>query len=172
MTDPDDVRLDVAAFDLVSPTAALELMRPVCAAPVWLDAIVARRPFGSLDRVIETSDSVIRSLAWTQVEKALAAHPRIGERATGADLESTWSRHEQSGAAAAADDVAARLHDGNVAYEQRFGYVFLVCATGLSAEQMLAALTERLGHDPAQEQTVVRRELGRIVALRLARTLV
>jgi 2-oxo-4-hydroxy-4-carboxy-5-ureidoimidazoline decarboxylase len=165
----DDVASrEIAAFDTAPPPAAVETLRPACASPAWRNAILAGRPYGTLAQLVAASDAVITDLPWSEVEAALAAHPRIGERAAGTDRESTWSRQEQSGAAEA---DAERLRAGNVAYEERFGHVFLLCATGRSGDQMLAALTERLTHDAPQEQVVVRRELAAIVALRLAKAL-
>ncbi len=171
MNDKPDARLDVTAFDAVSPSAALELVRPVCASPAWMDAMVARRPHGTLQRAQDVSDSVVAALAWTQVEKALEAHPRIGDRAEAAGPEASWSRQEQAGAAEADADTARRLAEGTIAYEQKFGQVFLICASGLDAGQLLDALTERLGHDRVEEQIATRRELAAITRLRLARTL-
>ena len=168
MTEP---LIDVAAFDAVSPAAAVELLRPVCASRAWLAAVTAGRPYGRLDAVAGRSDAVLAELAWPDVEEAMSAHPRIGERATGADREASWSREEQSGAAAGTTDDAAALGAGNLAYERRFGHVFLVCATGRTPRQILDALTERLDNDVDTERAVVRRELAAIVRLRLARTL-
>ncbi|MCI0688015.1 MAG: hypothetical protein L0Y54_12365, partial [Sporichthyaceae bacterium] len=105
------------------------------------------------------------------VLQALAAHPRIGERATGETREAGWSRHEQSAALDASGEVRRALAAANLAYEQRFGHVFLICATGRSDTEMLTAARARLTHDEVTEQGVVRIELGRIVALRLDRLL-
>jgi 2-oxo-4-hydroxy-4-carboxy-5-ureidoimidazoline decarboxylase len=107
---------------------------------------------------------VLRALAWTDVEQALAAHPRIGERAAGASREAAWSREEQAGASPNDELVA-----GNVAYEERFGHVFLICATGLSGAEILAEVKNRLGNEPATERDVVREELRKIVDLRLGK---
>jgi 2-oxo-4-hydroxy-4-carboxy-5-ureidoimidazoline decarboxylase len=110
---------------------------------------------------------VLAGLAWRDVEQALSAHPRIGERAAGAGREAAWSRQEQ----ADAGDIPEALREGNVAYERRFGHVFLICATGRTAAEMLAALHERLGNDAETERQTVRRELAAIVRLRLAKAL-
>ena len=101
------------------------------------------------------------------LDQALAAHARIGERRLGSTTEDRWSRTEQAGALAVDTDVQERLAEGNRRYEERFGHVFLIRAAGRSAEEMLAALEERLGHDDATERDVVRRELAEIVRLRL-----
>jgi 2-oxo-4-hydroxy-4-carboxy-5-ureidoimidazoline decarboxylase len=122
-----------------------------------------------LAALVARSDEVLAGLGWPDLEEALAAHPRIGQRAAGADRESAWSRQEQSGAADAA--VAAALREGNVEYERRFGHVFLICATGRSPDEILAALRDRLGNDDGVERDVVRGELTEIVRLRLAKTL-
>jgi 2-oxo-4-hydroxy-4-carboxy-5-ureidoimidazoline decarboxylase len=162
--------IDIAAFDAVSPTEAAALLRPACASHAWIAELVAGRPYGSLDALAARSDATIDALDWDDVEEALAAHPRIGERAAGNDREAAWSRQEQSKASDATTDIAEALRAGNVAYQDRFGHVFLICATGRTSDEMLTALTERLTHDEATERTVVRRELAAIVRLRLGKT--
>ena len=93
--------------------------------------------------------------------------PRIGDRVRAAG----WSAAEQSGAASAGETVRQALADGNLAYEERFGHVFLICATGLSGQDMLDQLRARLGHDQEAERAVVREELLKITRLRLAKLL-
>jgi 2-oxo-4-hydroxy-4-carboxy-5-ureidoimidazoline decarboxylase len=85
------------------------------------------------------------------------------------DRESTWSRAEQSGVIDSTDEVSGELREGNIAYEHRFGWVFLICAAGLSAEEMLAALRERLTNDDDRERATVRTELWKITDLRLTK---
>lgn len=140
-----------------------------CASRRWADELLARRPYRDLAALRRVSHAVLGELSWADVEEALAAHPRIGERAAGSGPEAVWSRAEQAGAA----EVSARTRDdlvaGNLAYEERFGHVFLICATGLPAEAMLRALRERLGNDVETERRVVRAELTRIVDLRLGK---
>ena len=104
------------------------------------------------------------AISWAEVAGALARHPRIGEKATGDAGDVALSASEQAGVA---DSDAAALAAGNVAYEQRFGYIYLICASGLSGAQMVAALRERLTHDDEQERHVVMEELRKIAALRL-----
>jgi len=158
---------DLSALDrlnLEEPAAAEHDLLACCASRRWADEILARRPYHDLAQLRSVSELVLRALAWTDVEQALAAHPRIGERAAGETKEAGWSREEQAGAGTN-DDLLA----GNVAYEERFGYVFLICATGLSGEEMLTALRTRLGNDPDAERDVVREELRKIVDLRLGK---
>lgn len=158
---------DQSALDrlnLEEPAAAEQDLLACCASRRWADEILARRPYRDLTQLRSVSEQVLRALAWTDVEQALAAHPRIGERARGATTEAGWSREEQAGAAPSDD-----LVKGNQDYEERFGDVFLICATGLSGADMLAALRERLGNDPEAERDVVREELRKIVELRLGK---
>jgi 2-oxo-4-hydroxy-4-carboxy-5-ureidoimidazoline decarboxylase len=158
----------IPEFDQLLVDEAVELLRPCCASRRWLDAIVSGRPYGSLEQLSAASDDVLARLDWDDVAEALAAHPRIGERTAGNDREASWSRQEQSGAADPA--VADELVAGNLAYEQRFGQVFLICATGRTAPEMLAALRSRLDNPIDVEREVVRTELRDIVRLRLIKT--
>jgi 2-oxo-4-hydroxy-4-carboxy-5-ureidoimidazoline decarboxylase len=162
-----DARIEVSAFDDAPPAEAATMIAPCCASLRWNDELVRTRPHGSLAQIIEASDAAIAGLSWLDLEQALAAHPRIGDRAQGADRESGWSRQEQAAAATPEAATQAALRAGNAAYEQRFGHVFLIFATGKSAEQVLAALRQRLGNAPEAEHEVVREELRQIVQLRL-----
>jgi 2-oxo-4-hydroxy-4-carboxy-5-ureidoimidazoline decarboxylase len=143
----------------------------VCASPAWVDAVVAARPYGDRGALRDTADRTLAGLDWTELRAALDAHPRIGQRPAGDDREAAWSRREQAGMAAAPDAVRAELAEANRAYEERFGHVFLIFATGRTDREMLAAARERLTNDDDTERAVVRGELARIVALRLARLL-
>lgn len=164
-------RVDLADFDWAGVAAGAALLAPCCASRRWIDQLVRGRPHGSLAAITTASDAAIAELGWADIEQALAAHPRIGERAQGADRESAWSRQEQSAAATPEETTIEAVRAGNVEYERRFGHVFLICATGKSGEDVLAALTRRLDNAPAAEREIVRDELRQIVALRLAKTL-
>ncbi|MFD0682932.1 2-oxo-4-hydroxy-4-carboxy-5-ureidoimidazoline decarboxylase [Actinomadura fibrosa] len=150
---------------LVSDEARAELLA-CCASGRWADAVVAGRPYADLEALRAASARALADLDWADVEEALAAHPRIGDRVRGGDRESGWSRREQSGVD---DDLRDALAEGNRAYEERFGHVFLICASGLSGAAMLDALRARLGNDERAERAVVRGELAKIVDLRLAK---
>jgi 2-oxo-4-hydroxy-4-carboxy-5-ureidoimidazoline decarboxylase len=100
-----------------------------------------------------------------------APHARDGDTRDGDTRDGEWSRQEQAGVAGASVDTMAALAAGNEAYEERFGQVFLICATGLSAAEMLAALRTRLGNDPDTEAKIVREELRKITGLRLRKLL-
>ena len=175
----DDSALTVAELDRLDRALAAAELMACCASRRWVSSMVAGRPYRSPDRLLSASDRALDELAWTDVLEAVAAHPRIGERATGgpatggpatgATIEAEWSRQEQSGAADADADAGRELVAVNRAYEARFGHVFLVCATGLSAGQLIDAARARLTNDPLTERLVVAGELGRIVRLRLAK---
>ena len=123
-----------------------------------------------LDRLLAASDAAIAGLAWADVPEALAAHPRIGERAAGASREAAWSRGEQAGAAGAGGDVQAGLAAGNAEYEARFGHVFLICAAGPQRRGDAGRAARPAGRQPAASSRWSARELGAIARLRLART--
>ncbi len=161
----------MADFDAMPVTDAAAELLPCCASRRWINELVNRRPYCSLDALIAASDAVLAGLSWADVEEALDAHPRIGERTLEQRREDAWSRQEQSGVRPADGEIEVALREGNVAYEERFGHVFLICATGLSGGQMLAALRARLGNSPDLERAVVRTELIKIVRLRLAKAL-
>ena len=159
----------MAELDRASVADATAALRPCCASTRWVSQLVAGRPYRTRDALVAASDAAIAALSWPDIEEALAAHPRIGDRATGAGQEAAWSRQEQAGTSAAGPGAQAALRSANVVYEERFGHVFLICATGLRTSDMLIALHERMSNDPATEQEVVRQELGKIAALRLAK---
>ncbi|RAY13198.1 2-oxo-4-hydroxy-4-carboxy-5-ureidoimidazoline decarboxylase [Actinomadura craniellae] len=167
MTDDNGVRW---LNGLPPPDAERELLA-CCGAPAWARAVAAARPFADPAAPLAAAEAASAALAWPDVAEALARHPRIGDRPAGDDRESAWSRGEQSGTATAGHRVARDLHAGNLAYEERFGHVFLICATGLSAADMLAALRRRLDNAPAAEREIVRNELHKIARLRLEKLL-
>ena len=134
------------------------------------EAVLAGRPYADDADVVEVADKAAREFTPEDVDRALAAHPRIGEKAQGRRTEAAWSRDEQAGVSRD-EQTRAALADGNRAYEERFGRVFLICATGLSGEQVLSALQQRLAHDDATEQAVVADELRKIALLRLGKVL-
>ena len=166
MTPPGSASLLLTMFNTAAPDDAERDVTRCCASRPFAEAIVAGRPYQDFDALDAAIDAGFTGLGWSDVAEALHDHPRIGDEAA-----SGWSRAEQAGAAAAPSDVAAALADGNRAYEDRFGHVFLICATGLSGEQVLAALRYRLGNDPAEEHRIVSDELRKITKLRLRKLL-
>ena len=162
------MRLD--EFNAAPPASLATALLTCCDVPGWAAAVSDQRPYPDVDSVVAAADRAARALTPGDVDRALAAHPRIGERVEGRGTEAELSREEQSGVATDARTRSA-LDEGNRAYEERFGRVFLICATGLSAEDVLAALRERLQHDERTEAAVVAEELRRIALLRLRKLL-
>ncbi|MEU8249377.1 2-oxo-4-hydroxy-4-carboxy-5-ureidoimidazoline decarboxylase [Nonomuraea sp. NPDC048916] len=158
----------LAALNAREPAGAEEELLTCCASRAFARTVAAGRPYRDPDGLLAAAGTAVHDLAWPDVLEALAAHPRIGERPAGAGRESAWSRQEQSGVE---DGLREALAEGNRAYEDRFGHVYLICATGLTGGQMLDRLRERLGHDEETERRTVRDELAAITALRLAKLL-
>lgn len=156
--------MNLREFRTLDARACRDLLRTCCDAPAWAARVTAARPFASLDDLLAAADRELAATPEADVDRALAAHPRIGERS-----ESATSRQEQAGALAAGADVLRELAEGNRRYEERFGHVYLVCASGRSAEELLAILNARLANDPVVERAVLRKELGAITRLRLQR---
>jgi len=160
----------VAEFDAAPPADAAAELVPCCASKRWVSQLVGGRPYLRLDRLAAASDAMLARMDWSDVREALSAHPRIGESAEGVARDPGWSRAEQSSTAYMGDAIRRELIEGNRSYERRFGHVFLICATGLSADTMLTSLQSRLRNDPVAEREVVRVELAKIVRLRLAKS--
>ena len=132
--------------------------------------MIDRRPFHSADRLLEDARRIWFSLDADDWREAFTHHPKIGDRAA---LQARFaatrhlSAHEQSGVDRAPDDLLGALERGNRLYEERFGYIFIVCATGKRADEMLALLESRLGNAPDVEIAIAAEEQARITALRL-----
>ena len=141
--------------------AEAELMR-CCASHRWAHLMASERPFASMSVMAAVAQRLWWALAAADWLEAFAAHPRIGEQAT-----SAWSAQEQARAMETGDHVHASLATGNRAYEKRFGYTFIVCATAKSAEEILAILEQRLHNEPADELQIAADEQRKITELRL-----
>ena len=160
--------MDLEEFNSTPADRLRPALAACCDVPRWVDVVVGKRPYGDVAALTAVADQVLRELDDDEVDRALQAHPRIGDRPQGVSTEASWSRSEQSGVG---DDAGVRreLAEGNRQYEDRFGRVFLICATGLSAAQMLSRLQTRLTHDDAAEAAVVHEELRKIALLRLSK---
>ena len=161
-TPPEAIGL--AAFNSLPDGQARDVLLACCSAINWADEVAAGRPYPSLAALLERADTALTA---EEVSQALAGHPRIGQAPS--QSHSSWSRGEQAGMAAAGDRVLADLAEGNRAYEERFGRIYLVCAAGRSAPELLQILRERLRNAPDAERQVVRDELRKINELRLTR---
>lgn len=164
----------VPPLDLLNvlPEASVrERLLACCGSPVWVENVAAARPFRSPVELFAAAERAFDELAQGDWMDAFAAHPRIGERPSGEGLASRWSEQEQAGAEGAAPAILDQLAQANRVYEQRFGHIFLVCATGLSAFEMLNRIGERLENDPAAELLVAAGEQRKITHLRLEKLL-
>lgn len=160
---------NVAWLDELPYDAAARALAACCASSRWVDRMAAARPYRTWPALLDRSNAVLSELDWPDVLEALAAHPMIGRRAEGASTEAAWSRAEQSGMDGASRDISTRLADLNLAYQEKFGHIFMICASGLPAEALLRALEHRLRNDAAAEQRATRTELAAITRLRLER---
>jgi 2-oxo-4-hydroxy-4-carboxy-5-ureidoimidazoline decarboxylase len=157
-----EVFVSLASFNAAPEQEAVTTMLACCASRRFAAAMAAGRPYASQAAAVAAVEAAFESLTWPDVLEAMNAHPRIGARVSG------QSAAEQSGVA---DDSRAALAEGNAAYEERFGHVFLICATGLSGAQMLDALEQRLKNDEIFEHGVVTTELRKITVLRVRKAL-
>lgn len=149
--------MTLATLNAASAADAEAAMLSCCGSRSFASSVAAARPYGSADALLAAISSAFATLTWDDVMEAMRSHPRIGER------ESGQSAAEQSGVTEAS---RAAFAAANRAYEQRFGYVFLICAAGLSGEEMLARLRDRLSHDFDTERSVARAELFHITVQR------
>jgi 2-oxo-4-hydroxy-4-carboxy-5-ureidoimidazoline decarboxylase len=152
----------LARFNAAGGPEAAALLHKVCASRSWGAAVAAARPYDTLDALLAAADAATAGLTAGDLAEAMAGHPPIGRPAPGDPV----SAREQSGVQ---DSLREELLDLNLAYQERHGHVFLICATGRTGDQMLAALKERLGNDPGTEREIVRTELGKINRIRLTR---
>ncbi|MEJ7811472.1 MAG: 2-oxo-4-hydroxy-4-carboxy-5-ureidoimidazoline decarboxylase [Gemmatimonadaceae bacterium] len=173
MTDAGDDEA-IARLDALPRAEAEAALLACCGSSRWARQVEDRRPFASADALRAAADEVWWSLGPGDWLEAFRAHPRIGEREAAAPRGAgsrAWSDGEQAGMRDAAAEVRAALAEGNREYEARFGHIFIVCATGRSAGEMLALLTRRLGNEPAEELRAAAEEQRKITRLRLDKLL-
>ena len=157
-------------LNCLQPEQGRKILQRCCGANAWVTAMLAARPFADRDALHAAAERAAQGLSRADWLEAFAHHPRIGD---GAALRekfaptAAWALAEQRGTANAAEAVLEALARGNRAYEERFGHVFIVCATGKGAEEMLAILEPRLPNDPTRELDVAAAEQRKITRLRL-----
>ncbi|QIY65234.1 2-oxo-4-hydroxy-4-carboxy-5-ureidoimidazoline decarboxylase [Streptomyces sp. RPA4-2] len=157
----------LARFNALEERAAYAALLEVCASAAWVRGLLARRPFATPDSLFTASDAAMAELSVADLAEAMAGHPPIGRPRPG---DPTSSR-EQRGMAGASEKLRAEMLELNLAYQEKFGHVFLICATGRTGEQMRDAVEERLGNAPEREYEIVRVELTAINRIRLGRLL-
>ena len=164
----------VERLNSLSPEEAGRELLACCGSREWARRMAAARPFGSVAELLERADAVWWELDGEAWREAFRSHPRIGEaraRAPRTERERAWSAGEQAGMRTAAEETEHALAAGNRAYEARFGFIYIVCATGKTAEEMLALLHQRLANDPAAELHAAAEEQRKITRLRLEKLL-
>lgn len=161
-------------LNALTPAAAAETFRACCGASRWVDAMVARRPFSSTESVLEMANDIWRAMGPDDWHEAFAHHPRIGERAAATPQDeraATWSVGEQGSVASSDASMQSQIADINREYERRFGFIYIVCASGRSAEELLAIAKRRLTNAPDDELRVAAEEQRQITRLRLRKLL-
>lgn len=167
----------LAAWNHADQTAALEAMLACCGAQRWAEAMVGLRPISSIEKLSEAADQAWSKMGETDWLEAFACHPRIGTRnqsggAThGQGRATEWSREEQSFTSSATEQLLNELAEGNALYEQRFGFIYVVCATGKSAGEMLAILRRRLTSSREAELREAAEQQRQIMQIRLGKWL-
>ncbi len=158
------------ALDEASAQAAL--LR-CCGCVRWVRGMLCARPFRDEAHLFAVAEAVWADTGPDDWREAMTHHPRIGEQALRDKFAGTagWSTQEQQGVAGAGEDVLSQLAQGNREYEEKFGFIFLVCATGKTAAQMLELLRARLPHDRETELQVAAAEQAKITRLRLQKLL-
>lgn len=154
-------------FNALPEREARERLASCLPVPRWVDAVLAGRPYAGWPALEERAAGAAAQLSDEELAAALARHPRIGERARGGEHDAAFSAREQAGVDPLDADVARRLAEGNRAYTERFGRVFLIRAAGRSSSQILAELERRLGNDDPAERTETVTQLREIALLRL-----
>lgn len=156
----------VDRFNHLSVAQQQEALLAVCSSDAWVHGMIEGLPFPNEEAALSLADGVLATLTEPELDAAIDGHPRIGDR-----TDNPSSVREQAGLDHADASVRAELAMANQAYEKKFGQVYLVCASGRSAAELLELLTERLTNDPSTERAIMRAELGKINRLRLHRLL-
>jgi 2-oxo-4-hydroxy-4-carboxy-5-ureidoimidazoline decarboxylase len=162
--------LTVAQFNALPVTEAARHLRACCGSSRWVDSMLARRPYENDEALLAAADTAWLATGPDDWDEAFAHHPRIGEHQAAAPVSATaraWSAGEQSAVTRANGATRAALAEANDAYQRRFGRIYIVCAAGRSADELLADLEARLGNDPERERAVAAGEQRKITALRL-----
>ena len=164
--------MTVAELDRLTHAAATEVLTSCCGSRRWVEGMGAKRPFGSVGRIKSAAEHLWWSLTRDDWLEAFSHHPRIGEsRSTQNAQGRAWSAKEQAGLAGTGDPIRDELARVNQAYEARFGYRYIVCASGRSADELLALARKRLENQPEDELRVAAAEQLTITQLRLDRLL-
>lgn len=161
-------------LNLLSRTEAAITFSRCCGSSQWAKTMAFKRPFLVEDELFKAADSIWKRLSADDWKEAFSHHPKIGNvKALRERFTSThaWAEGEQAGAREASEQTLTSLAAGNAEYEKRFGYIFIVCATGKSADEILMLLNRRLPNDPKDELVIAAEEQRKITQLRLRKLL-
>ena len=165
---------DLAWLNSLPAVEAEKELLQCCGSRRWAEQMAAARPYHTLETLLASANEIWWTLDRNDWLEAFRSHPKIGEKKA-AEPASTqahqWSGQEQSGVATASQDTVDSLASLNRAYEEKFGFIFIICATGKTSGEMLSALRERLDHDAADELPIAAAEQSKITVLRLKKLL-
>lgn len=165
---------DLAWLNSLAAEEAAKELRQCCGSRRWAEQMSNDRPYSTLDSLITHADRLWWSLTPDDWLEAFRSHPKIGEKKAADKVSrqsSQWSGQEQAGVSSASQDTVNSLTSLNRAYEQKFSFIFIICATGKTSQEMLAALQERLQHDSDTELRLAATEQAKITQLRLKKLL-
>ena len=165
---------DLAWLNSLPHEEAVKELLQCCGSKRWAKAIAESRPYPSLEALLSHVDQVWWSLGPDDWLEAFRSHPKIGEKKAAEKVSAQsqqWSGQEQAGMSHASQETVDALTALNCAYEQKFGYIFIICATGKTSAEMLYALRERLQHDLGAELPIAAAEQSKITGLRLKKLL-
>jgi len=169
-----ELDLELASLNSLSSGRAESEFLKCCGSKNWARQVTSLRPFASLDELIAKADRIWWSLDSEDWLEAFHSHPKIGEKKAAAPTAAEarrWSEAEQSGLRNSAQQTLDELADLNNTYAEKFGYIFIVCASGKSSEEVRAMLRDRLNNDAAQELRMAAAEQAKITELRLRKLL-
>ena len=164
----------LARWNSLSDEDAAREILSCCGSKAWAKGMAGRRPFSDVTTLLAASDETWGNLAAADWMEAFRSHPRIGESRPAqpsSEMSQDWSAQEQQRVAAAAEDAKAAIAKANLEYEQRFGHIFIVCATGKSAPEILEILRSRLRNDAQTELREAAEQQRQITNIRLTRWL-
>ena len=164
--------MTLAEFNALRPNEAESTLMDCCGSARWAASVASRRPYATEEALHKAADGMWWNLARADWLEAFSHHPQIGDKpASGSESARQWAEGEQTGARAATEEVKARLARANHAYFEKFGYIYIVCATGKTAEGMLAILNQRLQNDLPSELSIAAEQQRMITRIRLEKLL-
>jgi len=167
-------RMSIEELSNLNSEKAFEEFLKCCGSTSWANKLSEIRPFNSIENLLNSSDAIWLNASKQDGLEACKHHPKIGDlKNLGKKFASTkdWAGSEQAGVSVAANQTIIALAEGNLLYEKKFGYIFIVCATGKTADEMLALLNDRLPNDSEVEFKIAMNEQNKITHIRLKKLL-